>query len=268
MPYVQLTDLNIHYREKGDGKTLFFLHGIGNNSTSWLKQIDELSKDFHVIAWDAPGYGKSSDQFPDYQNFVEFSEVLNEMLDKLGEESIFLVGHSMGAATAVDFAYRFPERVEKLIISNTPRGSAGISESDNKEKLEKRLYAIDVQGPKVLAKERARQLFSPFANEEKISIAENIMSQVRGPGYRSGANSLFHLDQTEIFPEITAPTLLICGEMDEVTTVADSRFIHERILNSTFEVIPKTGHLCYMEEPLVFSDLVRDHFLGYVKTEE
>lgn len=88
------------------------------------------------------------------------------------------------------------------------------------------------------------------------------MSQVRGPGYRSGANSLFNLNQTDIFSGISVPTLLICGEMDDVTTVADSAFIHQRIPDSTFKVIPKTGHLCYMEEPLLFSGVVRGHFMN------
>ncbi|WP_240377005.1 alpha/beta fold hydrolase [Bacillus piscicola] len=261
MPYVQLEFGKIHYRMKGNGPVLFILHGLGNNAQSWDNQLEELSKSFRVIAWDAPGYGKSSDPHPDFETFQEFSDVLNKVLEKLKIKSVFLLGHSMGAAIAIDFAYRFAEKVDKLVLSDPPRGAAVVTESKNKAKLNNRIYAIDVEGPEALAKKRTRNLFSSYASEELIERAEQIMSQVRGPGYRSVSYSLYNLDQTMIFNKISAPTLVICGELDNITPPEDSKFIHDRLQDSTLQLIPRTGHLCYMEDPDSFNGIVEDFLI-------
>ncbi|PIC65812.1 alpha/beta hydrolase [Sporosarcina sp. P21c] len=255
MPKIQLkeSNLTIHYLEKGQGKTLLVLHGLGNNASSWDEQLIGLSDYFHVIAWDAPGYGESSDPQPFFNYFSDFSFVLKEFTEALNIQPMYLLGHSMGAALAIDFAYRFPSHVEKLILADATRGAAFLTEETNHNNLHRRLHAINVLGSKELAQSRARNLLSSNAPEETINKVQNIMEKVRPAGYISVSQSLFNLNQKDIYGEIDVPTLIICGEEDCVTPIPESEYIHKCIKNSEFVTIPKTGHLCYLEDPVSFN---------------
>ncbi len=256
MPTVQLRNFTIHYAQEGKGHPLIILHGLGNNSQSWKNQLSALKDNFTVIAWDAPGYGKSSDPEEEFKHFSQFADVLKEFVDTLGYESIHLLGHSMGSAIAIDFAYRFPNLVDKLIIADPTRGAAGLSKEENAKRLQERLDSINNLDPSELAKQRARNLLSPNAPEEIVREAERIMSQVRPPGYRSVSYSLGNLNQMSILPSISVPTLVICGELDKVTPVSEAEIFHQSILDSKLEIIPDTGHLCYQEDPETFNEKI------------
>src|SRR5687767_10038664 len=109
MPYLSVQDLSIHYEIEGKGKPVIILHGMGNNSQSWKKQLAGLSENNTVIAWDAPGYGKSSDPKEELTEFSQFADILKGFVKALNYKSVTLLGHSMGSAIALDFCYRFPE---------------------------------------------------------------------------------------------------------------------------------------------------------------
>lgn len=256
MPIVQLTDFTIHYEKEGEGHPLIILHGLGNNSQSWKNQLASLKDHFTVIAWDAPGYGKSSDPKEEFKHFSQFTDVLKEFVDKLGYESIYLLGHSMGSAIALDFAHRYPDQIDRLIIADPTRGAAGLSVEENEKKLKDRLDAINNLESSELAKQRVRNLLSPNASEEVIREAERIMSQVRPPGYRSVSYSLSNLNQMDLLSSISVPTLVICGEVDKVTPVSEAEIFHQSIFGSKLEIIPSAGHLCYQEDPETFNEKV------------
>lgn len=258
MAFLQVNDLTIHYMIEGAGPPIVILHGMGNNSQSWKKQLEGLSEQFTVIAWDAPGYGQSSDPKEEFREFSQFADVLKGFIENLHYESVTLLGHSMGAAIAIDFCYRFPQMVDALIISDTTRGAAALSKEENEQKLANRLRNIETLEPAEIAKLRVKELLSPDPNPEVQKEAERIYSQVRPIGFRSVAYSLYHLNQMDILPSISVPTLLICGELDKVTPVSESEVIHHTIKNSSFVTIPGTGHLCYQEDPLRFNIIVLD----------
>ncbi|QKE74854.1 alpha/beta hydrolase [Arthrobacter citreus] len=258
MPISHLNDLSINYQESGNGQVLVILHGLGNNSQSWKHQLSQLSEYYRVIVWDAPGYGGSSDLKEEFHEFSQFANVLKEFLDSLGLESINLLGHSMGSAIAIDFTSRFPQMVNSLIISDATRGAAGLTKEDNEQKLQNRLNSIDHLEPSELARKRVKALLSPNASTEVIKEAERIMAQVRPSGYRSVSYSLSNLNQMEILSSISVPTLVMCGELDQVTPVSESQIFHELIPNSEFAIVPNTGHLCYQEDPKLFNQFVVD----------
>jgi pimeloyl-ACP methyl ester carboxylesterase len=258
MPFIQVEDLMIHYEIEGEGSPLIILHGMGNNSQSWKKQLKGLSEKFTVIAWDAPGYGQSSDPKVELKHFKQFADVLKGFIQKLNYPSVTLLGHSMGSAIALDFCYRFPEMVDALIISDATRGAAALTNEENERRLNNRLTNIETLEPKELAKLRVKELLSPQPDPEILKEAERIYSQIRPMGFRSVAYSLFHLDQMAILSSISVPTLVICGELDRVTPVSESQIFHESIKDSMFVTIPGTGHLCYQEDSTRFNRIVLD----------
>lgn len=268
MAFAQVGDITIHYEIEGEGPPFIILHGMGNNSQSWKKQLKGLSKEYTVIAWDAPGYGKSSDPKEELKEFRQFADILKGFIEKLNYQSVTLLGHSMGSAIALDFSSRFPEMVDALIISDATRGSAALSNEENERKLKSRLTNIETMEPKKLAELRVKDLLSPNPDPEIKKEAEIIYSQVRSMGFRSVAYSLYHLNQMDILSGIMVPVLVICGELDKVTPVSESQIFHESINNSTFVIIPGAGHLCYQEEPEHFNAIVRDFLSTIVKGQD
>ncbi|SFE99053.1 alpha/beta fold hydrolase [Alteribacillus iranensis] len=257
MAKVRVKDVDIHYVMEGEGPPLILLHGMGNNARSWVHQFEELKKHYTVIAWDAPGYGNSSD--PDYllKDFSDFSAYLNGMVEKLQLNNIYLLGHSMGAAIAVDFATRYPEKVERLILAATTRGAAALTPDDNLKKHQGRCELVDTTSPEEIARTRVPALLSPHASESVRKYAEDIMAEIRPMGYKSVSHGLYNLNQMDAYPEISMPTLIICGKDDRVTPVSESEIIHQLIKNSRLQLLNDAGHLCYLEQPTIFNELVK-----------
>ncbi|ARJ37654.1 alpha/beta hydrolase [Sporosarcina sp. P18a] len=258
MSKVELVDLPIHYLSKGSGPPLVLLHGLGNNSKSWIHQLEGLKKDYTVIAWDAPGYGQSADPVPELQHFSQFADHLKKFLDDLLLEEVYLLGHSMGAAIAIDFAIRFPEMVTKLMIAAPTRGAAGLNEEENIKKRKARHDLVENTPPEELARQRTSALLAANVDSSILEYAQNIMAEVRLAGYKSVANSLYHLNQMDEYSKVMVPTLVICGEEDQVTPVSESEIIVERLKDGRLKTIADAGHLSYLEKPEVFNKYVLD----------
>ncbi|WP_018130674.1 alpha/beta fold hydrolase [Effusibacillus pohliae] len=264
MPYIQVENLTIHYKIEGNGSPLLLLHGMGSNSRSWRNQLEGLKDHFTVIAWDAPGYGKSSDPSKAITTFKQFAKILKGFLEKLNLDSIYLLGHSMGSVLALDFCCLYPEVVKALILADGTRGNAAGDAELNERKLRNRLVSIETLTPQEIAKQRVGELLAPNAPEEVRREAERLYSEIRPAGYRSVAYSLYNANQTGLLPLINIPTLVICGELDKVTPVRESEILHAGIAKSELVIIPGTGHLCYQENPAAFNH----HVLEFLKKHE
>ena len=245
MPDCEVADGTIHYESAGEGQPLILLHGIGSNSRSWRGQLAGLSSSFKVIAWDAPGYGRSSDP-AGKPAMTYYANRLRQFLDELGITRSHVLGHSMGGAVAQEF-YRFhPDRVSKLILADTRCVGS-------RETLDDRLKMIRSRSPAQLAVERAPRLLSRFAANELVLETVSIMSEVRAVGYEFAARALAESDTRAVLKDLRVPTLLIWGAEDEITPLWG-----EIPPGARLEVIPNSGHLCYAEQPDLFNTIVRE----------
>ncbi len=245
MPDCKVADGNIHYETAGKGHPLILLHGIGSNSRSWQRQLAALSGSFKVIAWDAPGYGRSSDP-AGKPSMAYYASRLRGLLDELRIDRIHLLGHSMGGSVAQEFYGSYPDRVRRLILADTrPVGS--------REMLQERLQMIRTTNPEQLAAERAPKLLSKSAPEELVREAVSIMSEIRVAGYEFAAIALAQSDERTVLRRLEVATLLIWGAEDEITPLWD-----EIPAGARLEVIPNAGHLCYAEQPDAFNTIVRE----------
>jgi pimeloyl-ACP methyl ester carboxylesterase len=243
----------LHYETAGAGPPLVLLHGIGSNSKSWKRQLAGLSTQFEVIAWDAPGYGQSSDP-PRIQPSMSFyAESLRRLLDSLGLDKVFLLGHSTGGVIAQEFYRLFPGYVRALILADTRnvRSKAG---------LEERLKSIRTMTPAQLAAQRAPMLLSRSAPPDLVREVVSIMSEVRLAGYEFAALALAESDTRDVVRSAGVPTLLIWGAEDEITPLWQ-----EIPGNVQLKVIADAGHLCYIEQPEKFNEIVRQFLRNCIK---
>jgi len=113
----QLT-LNGHrttYRIAGDGPALLLLHGVTTSSQTWEGVAASLSEHFTLIAPDLMGHGESAAPRGDYSLGAHASSA-RDLLTALGHQRATVVGHSLGGGIAMQFAYQFPERCERLVL--------------------------------------------------------------------------------------------------------------------------------------------------------
>jgi pimeloyl-ACP methyl ester carboxylesterase len=120
--FIEINNVNIHYKESGSGKTTFILlHPFGGSTYSWREVMDDFAQYGRVIAYDRPAFGLTERPMP--KDWVENPygmkanvEILKSLLDEFGIEKAVIVGNSAGGGLAVAFALEYPERIEQLIL--------------------------------------------------------------------------------------------------------------------------------------------------------
>ena len=112
---LELHGQRVSYRTAGSGPALLLLHGIANSSETWARVAPLLSERFTVIAPDLLGHGESATPRGDYSLGAHASGA-RDVATALGHERVTVVGHSLGGGIAMQFAYQFPERTERLVL--------------------------------------------------------------------------------------------------------------------------------------------------------
>lgn len=115
---VQFVTLHGHRRafvKVGSGPTVLLLHGLGCDHTTWEPVIDALARHYTVIAPDLLGHGKSAKPRADY-SVGGYANGMRDLITVLGIDKVTVVGHSFGGGVAMQFAYQFPERTERMIL--------------------------------------------------------------------------------------------------------------------------------------------------------
>jgi 3-oxoadipate enol-lactonase len=253
--------VRVHYERAGHGSPLLVLHGIGSSSRSFRNQLAGLSDVHDVIAWDAPGYGRSEDPTLPF-TLEDLADRAIELLDDLAIDRAHVLGVSMGGVIAQLMYHRKSRRVRSLILADTNPGGGALPEPTRSERVRQRLEALERLGARGMAERRAPQLARPHAPPELIAELVEIMAEVRPAGYRPAAIALGDTDLTRYLGEIRAPTLVIHGELDGVVPVSTAQELAAAIPGARLVIIPDAGHVANQEQPQAFNAAVRQFLAG------
>ena len=124
LDHIEVGQLSISFRARGNGSPLVLLHGFLCDSRVWRRELEDLTDQFRVVAWDAPGAGESSDP-PDPFTITDWAGCLAPFLDAIGIERAHLLGLSWGGLLAQAFYRIHPTRVRTLILADTYAGWRG-----------------------------------------------------------------------------------------------------------------------------------------------
>ena len=244
---VTLGGFDLYYEVHGEGRPVVFAHGAGGTHLSWWQQVPMLSEHVQCITFDHRGFGYSRDAAggPGRTAFVED---LRGLLDQLGIEKASLVGQSMGGWTSLGFASKYPERVEALVLCDTP---GGYSDPEVAE-----LMAERPDEPGAFAAsfaDREPDLTFLYREIQRSTLDRTPEGAPRSIGGLLGAT-------TDIGPvvEHAIPTLFIVGEEDSIFPPAALRAMHRKMPGSEFALVEGAGHSVYFEKPAVFNHLVLD----------
>jgi pimeloyl-ACP methyl ester carboxylesterase len=261
----------IGYRTGGRGPALLLLHGITNSSETWEHVAPPLAKRFSLIAPDLLGHGQSATPRGDYSLGAHASGA-RDLLGALGVDRVTVVGHSLGGGIAMQFAYQFPERCERLVLVSsgglgrevhlllraaslpgadyilpalTSAGLVGVGRSVGG--LLRRLRLSPGEDVEVLAR--------GFASLDNAGSRQAFLHTVRAViepgGQRVSA-------QNRLALAALLPTLIVWGECDSIIPVEHGAAAHEAMPGSRFEVFPGAGHMPHDADPERFAALLTE----------
>lgn len=261
--FVEIDGLQICYLEAGppadQAETIVFVHGWSGNVQNWWDQFEHFQRRYHVVAFDAPGHGKSErGDHLDYSMDL-YLETLDGLLDELGLERVIMVGNSAGGWTAANYAIAHPERIEKLVLSDATGtrhlGSVGaVLGMLNARWLQIANMTTGEHYPGQDPKSQARQGF-----------VTSFAGTVEEAPYLEALAKLLPQSYVEIPPAklatITAPTLIVWGDDDPVVPIKAMHVFEDALPMDQSYVIHLGGHTPMMNSPDEFNCVV-DAFLA------
>jgi pimeloyl-ACP methyl ester carboxylesterase len=271
VPEIDLHGQRVTYRLLGEGPALVLIHGITSSSRTWRAVMHGLAEHHTVIAPDLLGHGRSGKPRGDY-SLGAYASGVRDLLAVLGFSKLTVVGHSLGGGIAMQFAYQFPERMERLVLVD----SGGLG-----EEVSLALRAATLPGAEFVLP----LLFGPVTR----NVGRTAGRLLGGLGLRANANvrglaegldslgdsdtrrAFVHTARSVIDPRgqrvdardrlylaEAVPTLLIWGAKDPIIPLAHGRRAHELMPNSRLEVFPGAGHFPFNDDPERFVEVVTD----------
>jgi pimeloyl-ACP methyl ester carboxylesterase len=254
--HIEVGDLRIAFQRRGTGPPLVLLHGAISDGRVWRLQIEDLSDEFTVVAWDAPGCGASSD-VPETFRLGDFADVLAGFIDALGLRRPHLLGHSWGSGLALELYRRHPTVPASLVLAGAYAGWGGsLSGQEIARRLDVALRIAD-RLPQ-FDPTAVPGLFSDAVPPDLAAELAAIMCEIRPAATRAMAQAFAEADLRDVLPDIAVPTLLLYGDADERSPMEVADELHAAIPTSTLVVLPGAGHLLYAEAPESFDAAVRD----------
>ncbi len=252
--------------EAGAGPALVLLHGIGSGARSWQAQIDAFATTHRVIAWDAPGYGDSAPLPQAQPRAADYALALGDFLQRLGVQTLSLVGHSLGALMAAAWAAAAAAtptptpaiRLRSLLLASPARGYASAAANIREAKFRDRVDMLGRLGVQGLAAQRAAHLCAPGASAAVVEQVRANMARITPGGYAQAAWMLSNDDLATHLARVAAPAAVFCGELDSVTPPdVCKRLATDHGL--PYIALPGVGHACYVEDPALFNTALRAH---------
>lgn len=268
LEYVDVHGYRRAYRKRGSGPALLLLHGLGCDSTTWLPVLDRLAEHFTVIAPDLLGHGASDKPDADY-SLGGYANGMRDLLTILDIDTVTVVGHSLGGGVAMQFAYQFPERTERVVLVAT--GGLG-------RDVTPLIRMLTLPGAGLAMGVATMRPWRPLVAGTLRSLAKLPHTAVRDLGEVADAYlKLADPAQRHAFRRVTStvmdwrgqyvtmtdraylarlmPVLLIWGTDDMVIPV-DHAHNGPAFANSETHLFEHTGHFPHRDEPERFTELV------------
>lgn len=260
----------IAYLDAGEGQTpLLLIHGLAGSSKWWSENIPALAATRRTIAIDLPGFGESEGA----RNYdpTEVVSVIDEFCEQLGLETIDVVGHSLGTLLAIEFAFRHPHRLRRLVLTGGPITSViGLTRSPIRT-LRRRPkvanFLIEVATTGIPLPERLRRFIArhpilrmltltPYVfNARRLEprFAEMMIAGTGSPGMYPTLARGFRYEAEQAMSGLRCPTLVIGGANDKIAPIEDLEEFSEREIVKKFVVLDSTGHCAMFEKPDEFN---------------
>lgn len=271
LKYVVLHGYRRAYRTMGSGPPLLLLHGLGCDSSTWSGVMPTLAEHYTVIAPDLLGHGESDKPNADY-SLGGYANGMRDLLTILDIDKVTIVGHSFGGGIAMQFAYQFPERTERICLVSTgglgpevtplirfltlPGSGAVVAAATLRP-----IRPIVSGGLRVLSK-----IGLPLTHDlgEVSTIYENLADPdmrravQRVTGHVLNWRGQYVTMTDRAYLARLMPMLVIWGKQDAVIPVSHAGIARSYAAKAKIHVLDKTGHFPHKDHPEEFCRLVID----------
>jgi pimeloyl-ACP methyl ester carboxylesterase len=225
---------------------VILIHGAGGTHLSWPPQIRRLA-DEKIYAPDLPGHGKS--EGAGRQSIDEYAEDVIAFMNELNIRAAVIVGISMGSATALTLALKYPKQVLGLGLlgsgSKLPVLPILLETAGNPIAFESAVNMVN------------EKCFSSESPQNLIEHSKRTMLEIRPPVLLGDLLACNEFDVTCQLEKINVPTLIICGAEDKMISVKFSELLQAGIVNSQLHVLDHAGHMVMLEQPDAVADLLK-----------
>jgi pimeloyl-ACP methyl ester carboxylesterase len=269
---VQIHGLDVAYRSAGSGPVVVLVHGMAGSSVTWEPVIAGLAEHFTVVAPDLPGHGASAKPDDGDYSLGAFASSVRDLMVALGHPSATIVGQSLGGGVAMQFAYQFPARCERLVLV----GSGGLGREVTPLLRALAFPGIEYLFPVLFAsvwRDAARGVLAglrrvglrPSAYMSEIwrsyeSLTDAATRAAFGRTLRAvvdlGGQRVSARDRLPLADAI--PTLIVWGENDDIIPSRHAAAAHEALPHSRIEVFEGVGHYPHCEAPERFRQVLTD----------
>jgi pimeloyl-ACP methyl ester carboxylesterase len=257
MGMTEVDGLRVAYARAGDGPPLLLLHGyVGDGIATWRGQLDGLSDEFTVVAWDAPGAGRSIDP-PEGFDLADYADCVSAFISKLGLVRPHVVGLSFGAILGLELYRRHPRVPRTLTLASGYAGWAGSLPPEIVEQRLRQAMALAELSPEEFVDALLPTMFSAGTPQEFVDAFGATMLEFHPSGFRAMARASAE-DLRDVLTRIEIPTLLVYGDQDARAPLGIAEDLQAAIAGSSLVVLPGAGHVCNIEAADRFNDAVRD----------
>jgi pimeloyl-ACP methyl ester carboxylesterase len=251
----------VAYRRAGRGAPLVLLHGGWSDGRAWTPQLEDLSDEFDVLAWDTPGCGGSDDP-PDGTGLDGYADAAVGLLDVLGLSRVHLGGLSFGSVLALEVYRRHPGRVRSLTLAGAYAGWRG---SLPPEEVAARIARIEAEldrPPDEWMDDYLPGFFAGPVPDATLELARSMMREVRPQGTRRLLGAAADADLRDVLPSVAVPTLLLYGAEDARAPRPVAEAMDRALPRSRLVLVPGAGHDVALEAPVAFDAEVRRFLRG------
>jgi 3-oxoadipate enol-lactonase len=246
MPIVHANGIDLYYETRGTGEPVLLIHGLGSSTRDWSPQIDALSKQFTVVAFDVRGHGRSSKPRGRY-TVPLFTEDTIALIRELSLGPVHVVGISMGGMIAFQLAVTAPELVRSLVIVNS--GPAMLVRTfAERMMIVSRIAIVRLMGMRkmgdVLA---ARLLPKPEHDALRAAFIERWAGN-DSRAYLSSLKALVNWSVADRLAGIGCPVLVLTADHDYTPVAAKEAYLRH-LRHGELAVIPDTRHFMTVEAP-------------------
>jgi pimeloyl-ACP methyl ester carboxylesterase len=229
----QVKEAKISFTDTGKGyPNLVFLHGFLETKEVWIDWSSRIPSNYRIITIDLPGHGKS-EPIGYYHSMELMAEIVFGVLKQIGIRRYFLVGHSMGGYVCLAYASLFPEKLKAIALIQ----STAFADSEERKKIRDKAIKLVKKNHTKYIESTFTTLFTPAFRRKNKKLIQTMMDKA-------------------------IPCLFLAGEIDKTISLVDAALQHQEIATSELQVIPKAGHMAYLEVP----ELCFPPFIQFVKS--
>ncbi len=252
---IEVDGYNICYKISGNGEeTVVMLQGWGTDLGVYDSVAESINEKYTFVQFDLPGFG-GSDEPREAWNVDAYADFFCKFMEAMNIKKATLIGHSYGGRVIIKLAAReqLSFEISRIVLIDSagilPKRTLKQKVNIKKYKILKKILNMKLvyaMFPELIDDWRSRQGSADYRNASPMMRKCLVMA--------------VNEDLTDLLPSIKQDTLLIWGDKDTATPIEDAKIMEEKIPNSGLAVLKGTGHFSFLEQPVIFRNIMRSYF--------